>query len=65
MYVVKVGEYYVKDVNVEFGGFISDIVLSKEISRNFRKDGAERIAKLVNGVVITMEEVETFDEEDI
>ena len=47
------------------GKFISDIVLSKEISRNFRKDGAERIAKLVNGEVITMEEVETFDEEDI
>ena len=61
MYVVKVGEYYVKNVDVEFGGFISDIVLSKEISRNFKKDGAERIAKLVNGVVINMEEVATND----
>ena len=36
MYVIKVGEYYVKEVEVAFGGFINDIVLSKEIMKNFR-----------------------------
>ena len=65
MFVIKVGDYYVKDVNVEFGGFIGDITLSKERMRNFKEEGAQRVAKLVNGEVITMEEVETFDEESI
>ena len=56
MFVIKVGNYYVKDVNVAFGGFTSDITLSKEIMKGFTKDGAERIAKMVNGKVIEMAE---------
>jgi len=65
MFVIKVGDYYVKDVNVEFGGFIGDITLSKERMRNFKQDGAERVAKMINGEIVKMEEVETFDEENI
>ena len=62
MFVIKVGDFYVKSVDVEFGGFISYIVLSKEIMRSFtNKDSAERIAKMVNGEVIKMEEVATND----
>ena len=64
MYVVKVGEYYVKSVDVEFGGFIGEIELSKEIMRNFTEEGAGRIAKMVNGEVIGMGDVVTVDEED-
>lgn len=56
MFVIKVGNYYVKDVNVAFGGFTSDITLSKEIMKGFTKDGAERIAKMINGIVIEMAE---------
>lgn len=56
MFVIKVGNYYVKDVNVAFGGFTSDITLSKEIMKSFTKDGAERIAKMINGKVIEMAE---------
>lgn len=56
MYVIKVGEYYVKSVNVEFGGFVGEIELSKKIMRNFTKDGAERIAKMVNGEVVEIAE---------
>lgn len=56
MYVVKVGNYYVNTVDVEFGGFTGDILLSKEVMRNFTKEGAERIAKMVNGEVIEMAE---------
>lgn len=56
MFVIKVGNYYVKDVDVAFGGFTSDITLSKEIMKGFTKDGAERIAKMVNGKVIEMAE---------
>lgn len=56
MFVIKVGNYYVKDVDVAFGGFTSDITLSKEIMKGFTKDGAERIAKMINGIVIEMAE---------
>ncbi len=56
MYVVKVGNYYVKTVDVEFGGFTGDILLSKEVMRNFTKEGAERIAKMIKGEVIEMAE---------
>ena len=59
MYVIKVGDFYVKVVDVEFGGFVSNIVLSKEIMRNFTKDGAERIAKMVNGEVVCMDNMKT------
>ncbi|MBQ6546485.1 MAG: hypothetical protein IJL74_00610 [Bacilli bacterium] len=62
MYVIKVGNYYIKDVEVAFGGFTSEIVLSKEIMKGFTKEGAERIAKMVNGDVISMVDVETNDE---
>ena len=56
MYVVKVGDYYVKSIDAEFGGFIGNILLSKEIMRNFTEAGAERIAKMVNGEVIKIAE---------
>lgn len=63
MYVVKVGEFYVQDVEVAFGGFTSNITLSKEMVKGFTKEGAERIAKMINGTVISMGDVDTFCEE--
>lgn len=62
MYVVKVGEYYVNKVETAFGGFIHNIVLSKEIMLNLSKTGAERIAKMVNGTVVEMAEEVTINE---
>lgn len=59
MYVVKVGEFYVKDVEVTFGGFTSEITLSKEMMKNFTKEGANRIAKMINGEVVSMGDVVT------
>lgn len=64
MYVVKVGEFYVKEVDVAFGGFVNEITLSKEIMRNFRQEGAERIAKMVNGETIEMAKETTNIEEE-
>lgn len=61
MYVIKVGEFYVSDVNVVFGGFIESIELSKKLMRNFTKEGAERIAKTINGTVVSMADVITND----
>ncbi|MBP5427014.1 MAG: hypothetical protein J6Y29_03880 [Clostridiales bacterium] len=61
MYVVKLGNFYVKSVDVEFGGFIREILLSKEIMRNFTEEGAERIAQMINGEVINIGDVETND----
>lgn len=61
MYVVKVGDFYVGSIDADFGGFIRVIQLSKEIMRNFTKKGAERIAKMVNGEIIEMANVETED----
>jgi hypothetical protein len=55
MYVVKVGEYYVRGIDM-IGGYIGEIELSKEIMRNFNKNTAELIAKKVNGEVIEMAE---------
>lgn len=54
MFVIKVGEFYVSDVELAFGGFTSSISLSKELMKMFNKDGAERIAKMVNGEVKEM-----------
>ena len=59
MYVVKVGEFYIKGVDIEFGGYVKEILLSKEIMRNFTKEGAERIAKLVGGTVVELGDVVT------
>lgn len=61
MYVIKVGEFYVSGIDMAFGGFVEEIMLSKKIMRNFTKDGAERIAKMINGEVIDMGDVETND----
>lgn len=55
MYVIKVGEYYVRGIDM-IGGYIGEIELSKEIMRNFNKNTAELIAKKVNGEVIEMAE---------
>lgn len=56
MYVVKVGEYYVKSVDEMF-----NIGLSKEMMRNFKKETAKKIAKKINGEVIEIADVETCD----
>ena len=61
MYVVKVGEYYVKSTElIRNGGTrtltINDILLSKEIMRNFDKNMADMVAKKVNGEVIEIAE---------
>lgn len=64
MYVIKVGDYYVKEVDVAFGGFINDIVLSKEIMKNFKLEGAKRVAELINGEIIEIPEEVTNDNND-
>lgn len=50
MYVVKVGEYYVRQFSVETLDIC--IVLSKELMRTFEKDKAESLAKQLNGTVV-------------
>lgn len=65
MYVVKIGEYYVQSIDVTIGQ-VAEIVLSKEMMRNFRKNTAETLAKLTNGEVIEMaEEVTNADNQNI
>ena len=61
MYVVKVGEYYVRNVDI-CGGNIKEIILSKELMRNFTKNTAEVIAKKINGEVIEMAEEVSISE---
>lgn len=52
MYVIKVGKYYVKDVDI-CNGFIGGIKLSKEIMRGFKDwKTANVIAESVNGLII-------------
>lgn len=61
-YVVKVGDYYVESIDVTMGQ-VSEIILSKEMMRNFRKNTAETLAKLTNGEVIKMANQVTMCEE--
>lgn len=54
MFVVKVGEYYVKKFTVDTLDIC--ILLSKEVMRGFNKLEAQRIAKATNGEVIEITE---------
>ena len=64
MYVVKVGEYYVKNAKMyeeritphKIKGYMGDIVLSKELQMGTNKVIAEFIAKKLNGEVIKLTE---------
>lgn len=62
MYVVKVGDFYVRGVEGSINKlnnqiyYISEIILSKELMKSWDKDIAEQLAKSVNGEVICMGE---------
>lgn len=60
MYVVKVGEYYVKSFVGSEGRIPNtipfEIKLSKELMTGYPLEIAERIAKKLNGEVIEMSE---------
>lgn len=54
MYVIKVGNYYVKSVDV-YAGTYGDIELSKEIMRGFNNISVARhVANSIGGEVIKM-----------
>ena len=53
MYVIKVGNYYVKSVSFS-GDFITGFVLSNEIMRGYQEPTANKLASLINGEVIKM-----------
>ncbi len=55
MYVVKVGDYYVKSVK-HFPSFLSSIELSPDMMRNFDYMDAKDIADRINGLLIPIEE---------
>ena len=57
MYVIKVGEYYVKG----YVGSSGRMDKSKELMRGYDKETAEKIAKATNGEVIEMTEEVTND----
>ncbi len=68
MYIVKIGEYYVKSTElIRYGNTrtlsLNDILLSKEIMKNFDKNMAEMVAKKVNGEVIELADEVTQSEE--
>lgn len=61
MYVVKVGEFYVRGYEVK--SLDMCILLSKELMRTFSKEQAESLAKKVNGEIIEMANQVTMCEE--
>lgn len=67
MYVVKVGEYYVKGYVGSSGRMDKavpyEIVLSKELMRGYDKTTAEKIAKATNGVIEEIADQVTMSEE--
>lgn len=58
-YVVKVGEYYVKSIDVD------GIKLSIEVMGTFPKSVAVMVAKKLNGRVEEFKDVETMDYEQL
>ena len=62
MYVVKVGDYYIRDVEGTINKltnqiyYIKEIIMSKELMKSWDKNIAEQLAKSVNGEVICMTE---------
>lgn len=54
MYVVKVGEYYVRKYTIE--SLDVCILLSKELMRGFDKEEAEKLAKKLNGEAVEVTE---------
>ncbi len=61
MYVVKVGEYYVRSTSIDVS--TSEILLSNEIQRVYPKDVADNLANKLNGKVMEMIDQDTMDEE--
>lgn len=62
MYVVQVGEYYVRSYKIESLDIC--ILLSKELMRGFSKVDAEKIAKSLNGEVIEIQDQVTMWEDE-
>lgn len=60
MYVVKVGDYYVKrhDTICKDNGYmyVGEIILSREIMRNYSKEFADYLANKLNGEVVKIAE---------
>ena len=62
MYVVKVGDYYIRDVEGTINKitnqiyYIKEIIMSKELMKSWDKNIAEQLAKSLNGEVICMTE---------
>ena len=52
MYVVKVGEYYVRSMTP----IMNEILLSNELQRGYSKETAEKLADKLNGEVIEIVE---------
>jgi len=66
MYVVKVGEYYVKGFVGSSGRMDKavpwEITLSKELMRGYDKETAEKIANVTNGTVEEIAEEVTIND---
>lgn len=55
MYVVKVGEYYVRHFNMD------EIILSMEMMRGYPKDRAEAIARILKAELVEISEEVTCE----
>lgn len=64
MYVVKVGEHYVKAVNM-YGDYLGEVHLSKEIMRDFNEKTAKLLAKELNGKVVEIQDEVSMDWEQL
>lgn len=61
MYVVKVGEYYVRGYEIKTLDIC--LLLSKELMRTFTKEQAQALAKKINGEVVEIAEQVTINED--
>lgn len=59
MFVVKVGNYYIRDVDYIKSGnafYVREIIISKELMRSFDKETAEALANEIKGEAVEMNE---------
>lgn len=61
MYIVRIGELYVKDVSI-FCEVVEEVELSKTLTHCFSEKWAKIVAKSLDGKVIKINEETTCDE---
>ena len=68
MFVVKIRNYYIRDVDYIKSGnafYVREIIISKELMRSFDRETAEALANEIKGEAVEMVDQDTVDEKQL